>query len=173
MPHDYLTICRALFDPDCMRGATILIHKQPDNIWRIYYQFGDDADETEAMSESTARASVSAVLNEIGYHGDWALVWWSIYSANTLALDDYRDGPVFFIGDSAHIVPIFGVLGLNNGLADEHNIAWKLGWVMQGKADAALLDSYTPERRGVTLDVFANAGKSARFMTPPSRGGGS
>lgn len=170
MSHDYPTIRRALFDPDCRRGATILIHKQPDNIWRIDYQLGDGEDESEAMMESTVRASVSAVLQEIGYDGDWALEWWSIYSANTLALEDYRDGRVFFIGDSAHIVPIFGVRGLNNGLADAHNIVWKLAWVMQGKAGAALLDSYSPERRGATLDVFASATKSARFMTPPTRG---
>lgn len=170
MPHDYPTIRRALFDPDCRRGATILIHKQPDDIWRIDYQLADDEDEAEAMKESTVRASVSAVLTEIGYEGAWELEWWSTYSANTLALEEYRDGPVFFIGDSAHIVPIFGVRGLNNGLADAHNIAWKLAWVMQGRAGAGLLDSYTPERRGATLDVFANATKSARFMTPPTRG---
>ncbi|AXI47632.1 monooxygenase [Sulfitobacter sp. SK012] len=170
MPLGYPTIRRALFDPDCRRGATILIHKQPSNIWRIDYQLADTDDEADAMKESTVRASVSAVLNEIGYDGDWELEWWSTYSANTLALDDYRDGQVFFVGDSAHIVPIFGVRGLNNGLADAHNIAWKLAWVTQGKASPALLDSYTPERRGATLDVFANATKSARFMTPPTRG---
>jgi 3-(3-hydroxy-phenyl)propionate hydroxylase len=170
MPDDYPTIRRALFDPDCRRGATILIHKQPDNIWRIDYQLSADADEAVELDEGTVRASVAAVLVEIGYEGDWELEWWSTYSANTLALQDYRDGPVFFIGDSAHIVPIFGVRGLNNGLADAHNIAWKLGWVLQGKAGLGLLDSYTPERRGATLDVFANASKSARFMTPPSRG---
>jgi len=170
MPHDYPTIRRALFDPDCRRGATILIHKQPDNIWRIDYQLADGEDEARAMNEGTVRASVTAVLAEIGHDGEWELEWWSTYSANTLALDDYRDGQIFFIGDSAHIVPIFGVRGLNNGLADAHNIAWKLAWVMQGKAGAALLDSYTPERRGATLDVFANATKSARFMTPPTRG---
>lgn len=77
---------------------------------------------------------------------------------------------MFFIGDSAHIVPIFGVRGLNNGIADAHNIGWKLGYVLNGWADAQVLDSYTPERRGATLDVFANAKKSTRFMTPPSRG---
>jgi 3-(3-hydroxy-phenyl)propionate hydroxylase len=98
------------------------------------------------------------------------LEWWSIYSANTLLLDQYRDGPVFFIGDPAHIVPIFGVRGLNNGIADAHDIAWKLAWVLNGRAGEALLNSYTPERRGATLDVFANATKSTRFMTPPSRG---
>lgn len=170
MAHDYPTIRRALFDPECRRGATILIHKQPDDIWRIDYQLRDGEDEAKALEESTVRASVSAVLAEIGYEGDWELEWWSVYSANTLALEDYRDGRIFFIGDSAHIVPIFGVRGLNNGLADAHNIAWKLAWVIQCKAGSALLDSYTPERRGATLDVFANATKSARFMTPPSRG---
>ena len=170
MAHDYPTIRRALFDPDCRRGATILIHKQPDNIWRIDYQLGDGDDAGHAMQESTVRASVAAVLDEIGHDGAWELEWWSTYSANTLALEDYRDGRVFFVGDAAHIVPIFGVRGLNNGLADAHNIAWKLAWVMQGKAGGALLDSYTPERRGATLDVFANATKSARFMTPPTRG---
>jgi 3-(3-hydroxy-phenyl)propionate hydroxylase len=77
---------------------------------------------------------------------------------------------VFFIGDAAHIVPIFGVRGLNNGLADSDNIGWKLGLVLNGGADEKLLDSYSPERRGATLDVFANATKSTRFMTPPTRG---
>ena len=58
----------------------------------------------------------------------------------------------------------------NNGLADAANIGWKLGWVLSGKAGNGLLDSYTPERRGATLDVFANATKSARFMTPHTHG---
>ncbi|GAB4529478.1 MAG: FAD-dependent oxidoreductase [Roseibium sp.] len=170
MKHDYPTIRRALFDPDCRRGGTVLVHRQPDDIWRIDYQLRDGEDEAAAVREDTVRASVAGVLAEIGHDGDWDLEWWSIYSANTLALDDYRDGRVFFIGDSAHIVPIFGVRGLNNGLADAHNIAWKLAWVLQGKAAPELLDSYTPERRGATLDVFANASRSARFMTPPTPG---
>ena len=77
---------------------------------------------------------------------------------------------MFFIGDAAHIVPIFGVRGLNNGLADADNLGWKLAAVLNGEADESLLDSYSPERRGATLDVFANATKSTRFMTPPTRG---
>lgn len=170
MDHDYPTIRRALFDPDCRRGGTVLIHKQPDDIWRIDYQLRDDETQDSALREDTVRASVAAVLHDLGHDGPWELEWWSIYSANTLALDDYRDGRVFFAGDSAHIVPIFGVRGLNSGLADAANIGWKLGWVLAGRAGPALLDSYSPERRGATLDVFANASKSARFMTPPSPG---
>lgn len=170
MAIDYPTIRRALFDPSCRPGGTVLIHRQPDDIWRIDYQLEDDEDEATAMSEENVRASVASVLSDLGHEGEWSLEWWSVYSANTLALDDYRDGRVFFIGDSAHIVPIFGVRGLNNGLADAQNIGWKLAWVLNGRAGPALLDSYTPERRGATLDVFANASKSARFMTPPTHG---
>lgn len=170
MAHDYPTIRRALFDPECRPGGTVLIHKQPDDIWRIDYQLGDDESTEDATKEQTVRDSVTSVLRDIGHEGPWELEWWSVYSANTLALDDYRDGRVFFVGDSAHIVPIFGVRGLNNGLADAANIGWKLGWVLNGKASEALLDSYTPERRGATLDVFANASKSARFMTPNTQG---
>ncbi|TNE67830.1 MAG: monooxygenase [Rhodobacteraceae bacterium] len=170
MEHDYPTIRRALFDPESRPGGTVLIHRQPDNIWRIDYQLRDDENESEAIREDNVRISVQAVLDDIGHKGPWELEWWSVYSANTLALDDYRDGRVFFVGDSAHIVPIFGVRGLNNGLADAANIGWKLGWVLTGRAGEALLDSYSPERRGATLDVFDNAAKSARFMTPSTHG---
>lgn len=170
MDHDYPTIRRALFDPTSRPSGTVLIHKQPDDIWRIDYQLEDDESTHDALREDTVRATVTAVLKDIHYTGDWDLEWWSVYSANTLALDDYRDGCIFFVGDSAHIVPIFGVRGLNNGLADAANIGWKLGWVLNHKAGTELLDSYTPERRGATLDVFANATKSARFMTPNTPG---
>ncbi len=160
----------ALFDPDSRPGGTVLIHQQPDNIWRIDYQLRDGEAEKKALQEDAIRAGVAAALSEVGFNEPWELEWWSVYSANTLLLDDYRDGRVFFIGDSAHIVPIFGVRGLNNGFTDAHNIGWKLGYVLNGQADPAILDSYTPERRGATLDVFKNASKSARFMTPHSRG---
>ena len=170
MDHDFPTIRRALFDPKSRPGGTVLIHKQPHNIWRIDYQLGPEENVQDAIAETSVRQSVAAVLADIGYAGTWDLEWWSIYSANTLLLDDYRDGRIFFAGDSAHIVPIFGVRGLNNGIADGFNIGWKLAYFLTGKADKDILDSYTPERRGATLDVFANATKSTRFMTPPTQG---
>ena len=170
MEHNYPTIRRALFDPNCRPGGTVLVHRQPDNIWRIDYQLTDDEDPEQAVREEVVRESVLKVLNDINHSGKWELEWWSTYTANTLALDDYRDGRIFFIGDSAHIVPIFGVRGLNNGIADSQNIGWKLAWVIQGIAGRGLLDTYSQERRGATLEVFANASKSTRFMTPPTRG---
>ncbi len=170
MQHDYPTERRALFEPKSNPGGTVLIHKQPDDIWRIDYQLRDDEDESVAVGEVEIRRRVGAIIAEIGHDKEWELEWWSIYKANTLCLDDYRHGRVIFVGDSAHIVPIFGVRGLNNGLADAYDIGWKLAYVLSGHANETLLDSYSPERRGATLDVFANATKSTRFMTPATRG---
>jgi 3-(3-hydroxy-phenyl)propionate hydroxylase len=170
MDHDFPTERRAFFEPSGNPGGTVLIHKQPDHIWRVDYQLREGESEQEALREENIRARVGAILTDIGHTKPWELEWWSIYSANTLCLDDYRHGRVFFVGDAAHIVPIFGVRGLNNGLADAHNLGWKLGLVLNGEAGDQLLDSYSPERRGATLDVFANATKSTRFMTPPTRG---
>lgn len=170
MKHDFPTERRAFFEPAGNPGGTVLIHRQPDDIWRVDYQLRPGESEAEAIEEPNVRSRVAAILADIGHTGPWELEWWSIYTANTLCLDEYKHGRVIFIGDSAHIVPIFGVRGLNNGLSDAHNIGWKLGLVLNGEADARLLDSYTPERRGATLDVFANATKSTQFMTPPTRG---
>jgi 3-(3-hydroxy-phenyl)propionate hydroxylase len=171
MAHDYPTERRALFEPASRPDGTVLIHKQPDDIWRIDYQLSDSEDPETEIREDMIRTRVAAVLADIHYTGPWELEWWSIYTANTLALDEYMHDRTIFIGDAAHIVPIFGVRGLNNGLADAHNIGWKLAYVLRGWAKPPeLLASYSPERRGATLDVFANATKSTRFMTPPTRG---
>ena len=170
MDHNFPTERRCFFEPEANPGATILVHKQPDGIWRIDYQLqvGERAD--EALLEENIRRRIEDILKLIGHSGEWELEWWSIYTANTLCLDEYRHGRVLFIGDAAHIVPIFGVRGLNNGISDAVNAAWKLAYVLDGAAPDRLLDSYSPERRGATLDVFRNAGKSSRFMTPPTRG---
>ena len=90
MQHDYPTIRRALFDPDCRRDGTVLIHKQPDDIWRIDYQITENESVEDSIKEETVRSSIEAVLKDISYSGDWQLEWWSNYSANTLALDEYR-----------------------------------------------------------------------------------
>ncbi|XIA62487.1 FAD-dependent monooxygenase [Bradyrhizobium sp. TZ2] len=132
MDHEFPTERRAFFEPSCNPGGTVLIHKQPDDIWRIDYQLREGESEQEALREENIRARVGAILADIGHGKPWELEWWSVYSANTLCLDDYRHGRVFFIGDAAHIVPIFGVRGLNSGLADAENIGWKLALVLHG-----------------------------------------
>ncbi len=97
-------------------------------------------------------------------------MWISIYNAKCLTLPNYRSGRVLFAGDAAHLVPIFGVRGLNSGLDDAGNLAWKLALVQQGRAGEALLDSYSVERVLATRENIAYGAKSTQFMAPPHRG---
>jgi 3-(3-hydroxy-phenyl)propionate hydroxylase len=170
MDHDFPVERRSFFKSRANPDSTILVHRQPDDIWRIDWQLPPHENPDEAIAEENVHARVEAILDMLGHAGPWELEWWSIYTANTLCLDNYRHGRVLFIGDAARIVPIFGVRGLNNGFDDAMNAAWKLAYVLEGEAADELLETFTPERRGATLDIFSNAGKSSRFMTPPSRG---
>ncbi len=167
---DYPTQRRAWFDPPSNPGSTVLMHKQPDGIWRLDFQLiGDEAKQTE-FDESHLRKRIQQQLDMCGETGAWELDWYSIYKAHCLCLDDYRQGRVFFVGDAAHLVPIFGVRGLNSGIADAGNLGWKLAYVLNGWSPEGLLDSYSAERRPATLEIFHEAGKSTQFMTPQTRG---
>ena len=157
---------RAFFDPSSNPGATLLVHKQPLDIWRVDWQLEDDESDEDALEEGALRAKIGAILDMLGEEDSWELEWWSIYKAYTLCLDDYRHDGFFFIGDAAHLVPIFGVRGLNSGVADAGNVAWKIAWALRHDAADGLLDSYSPERRGATLEVFDNAAKRYAFHEP-------
>ena len=165
---DYPTERRAWFDPPSNPGSTILMHKQPRDIWRVDYQLRDDEDPQEAVKPENVLPRVRSHLEWIGERDDWRPVWISAYRANCLTLDSYRHGRVLFAGDAAHLVPIFGVRGMNSGIDDAHNLAWKLAWVVQGKARDRLLDSYSVERVFAARENIRHASKSTEFMAPPS-----
>ena len=76
--------------------------------------------------------------------------------------ETYRAGRAFLVGDAAHRFPPMGGLGLNTGIQDAHNLAWKIGAVERGEADETLLDSYEAERRGVALTNAEQSGKNAQ-----------
>jgi 3-(3-hydroxy-phenyl)propionate hydroxylase len=160
----------AWFDPPSNPGATMLMHKQPDGLWRVDYQLRDDQDPDVELETERVKDRIQSHLDLIGETAPWELEMSSLYKAHCICLDDYRHGNVFFAGDAAHLVPIFGVRGLNSGIADANNLAWKLAAVISGKAAVPLLDSYSAERRPATLEIFRQATKSTAFMTPPSRG---
>lgn len=161
---------RAWFDPVSNPRATVLMHKQPKDIWRVDYQLRDEDDAEEELKEERVRARISAHLEMIGEDPDYELVWMSLYKAHCLTLDSYRHGRVLFAGDAAHLVPIFGVRGLNSGIDDAGNLAWKLAAVIQGIGGDRLLDSYSEERVFAAHENISQARKSTLFMTPPSRG---
>src|SRR5690606_928821 len=100
-------------------------------------------------------------LELMGERGRWSPVWISLYKASCLTLEDYRHGRVLLAGDAAHLVPIFGVRGLNSGIDDVSNLAWKLAYVIQGRAAERLLDTYSQERVFATRENMRHASKSA------------
>ena len=170
MASNYPTERRAWFDPASNPGKSVLVHKMARDMWRIDYALDAHEDEETEMQEARVKQRIKRHLDYIGEATPWTLDWIRLYKAHCLCLDDYRHGNLFFIGDAAHLVPIFGVRGMNSSMADANNLGWKLAAVLHRAAPDALLDSYSPERRAATLDVFANAAKSTRFMTPPTRG---
>jgi 3-(3-hydroxy-phenyl)propionate hydroxylase len=160
----------AWFDPPSNPGSTILMHRQPDNVWRIDYQVADDEDPAQAVRPENVLPRVQAHLDMIGETAPWKPLWISIYNAKCLTLPRYRYGRVLFAGDAAHLVPIFGVRGLNSGLDDAGNLAWKLALVHEGRASDTLLDSYSSERVLAARENIAFGAKSTEFMAPPHRG---
>jgi 3-(3-hydroxy-phenyl)propionate hydroxylase len=160
----------AWFDPPSNPNSTILMHRQPDNVWRIDYQIADHEDPEQAVKPENVLPRVQAHLDMIGETAPWKPLWISIYNAKCLTLADYRDGRVLFAGDAAHLVPIFGVRGLNSGLDDAGNLAWKLALVLQGNAGHKLLDSYSSERVPAARENIAFGAKSTEFMAPPHHG---
>ncbi|MBE7220758.1 MAG: FAD-dependent monooxygenase, partial [Caulobacteraceae bacterium] len=95
----------------------------------------------------------------------------SRWTDNTRLVETYRDGRVLLAGDAAHIHSPFGGQGLSLGLGDAANLGWKLAAVLRGDSPAALLDSYTPERRPVAEAVLANTLAQTALMRPDVRSG--
>ena len=158
----------AYFDPPSNPGSTVLVHKQPDNVWRIDYQLRDDEDPDAAVQPENVMPRVQSVLDSMGETGAWSPIWITVYKANALTLERYRHGSVLFAGDAAHLVPIFGVRGANSGIDDADNLGWKLGCVVNGTASPRLLDSYSDERVFAARENLGYGMKSTEFMAPPS-----
>ncbi|MGI9217217.1 MAG: FAD-dependent monooxygenase, partial [Hydrogenophaga sp.] len=161
----------AFFDPDWNPGNTILMHREPHGIWRLDYQLPPGETPEDALRPESLKARIDAQLAMIGHAGvPWEMDWCSVYSARALTLPDYVHGRVLFVGDAAHLLPIFGVRGANTGFQDAQALAWRLALVAKGVAPATLLRTYSTERVGAAREIIDEAGKSTRFMAPPTRG---
>jgi 3-(3-hydroxy-phenyl)propionate hydroxylase len=152
------------FEPSHGQGASTLLHKQPDDVWRIDFQIGWDVDRKEEMKEEKIRRRIDAFLGDV----DYEMVWSSIYTFQCKRMDSFRHGRVFFAGDAAHQVSPFGARGANSGMQDVDNLGWKLGLVIQGRAPERLLDTYSEERVYGADENILNSTRSTDFITPKS-----
>lgn len=153
------------FDPPFHPNQSVLLHRQPDNVWRIDFQLGWDADPVTEKQPEKVIPRIKALLGE---DAEFELEWVSIYTFSCLRMEKFRHGRIFFAGDSAHGVSPFGARGANSGVQDAENLAWKLKLVIEGKAPDALLDSYGQEREYAADENLLNSTRATDFITPKS-----
>ncbi|MFY2825201.1 FAD-dependent oxidoreductase [Ruegeria sp. MALMAid1280] len=153
------------FDPPFNRGQSALLHKQPDNVWRIDLQLGWDIDKDHEQRPENVIPRLRAMLGE---DVKFELEWVSIYTFQCRRMDRFRYGRVLFAGDSAHQVSPFGARGANSGMQDADNLCWKLKLVIDGKAPEILLDSYNRERVQAADENIRMSTRSTDFITPKS-----
>ncbi|UZD56489.1 FAD-dependent oxidoreductase [Caldimonas aquatica] len=154
------------FDPPFHRNQSVLLHKQCDNVWRIDFQLGWDADPNEEKKPEKVIPRIQAML---GPDVPFELEWVSVYQFACRRIDRFRHGRVIFAGDAAHQVSPFGARGANSGVQDCDNLSWKLKAVLDGDAPEALLDTYHDERAFAADDNLLNSTRSTDFITPKSR----
>jgi len=153
------------FDPPFHPGQSVLLHKQADNVWRIDFQLGWEANPEEEKKPERVIPRIRAMLGE---KAEFELEWVSIYQFACRRIDNFRHGRVIFAGDAAHQVSPFGARGANTGVQDTDNLAWKLALVMRGVAPVELIDSYNAERAFAADDNLLNSTRSTDFITPKS-----
>ena len=150
------------FEPTFHSGQSALLHKQPDNIYRIDLQLGWDADPEVERKPEQVIPRIAAVVG----HEDFRLDWVSIYTFQCRRLAQFVHDRVIFVGDSAHVVSPFGARGGNGGLQDVDNLGWKLAAVLEGRGSTSLLQSYDRERVFGADENIRNSARTTRFMTP-------
>jgi 2-polyprenyl-6-methoxyphenol hydroxylase-like FAD-dependent oxidoreductase len=151
------------FDPPWNPGRQVLIHPQPDGIWRIDWQVPPETDAEAERDNGGLDRRIRAV---VGPATRYELVWLTAYRFSQRIARCFRAGRVFLAGDAAHVMSPFGARGLNSGVADAENLAWKLAWVLRHGAATDLLDSFETERRPAALDNLAATDATMRFMAP-------
>jgi 2-polyprenyl-6-methoxyphenol hydroxylase-like FAD-dependent oxidoreductase len=143
-------------------GSTVLVHPQPDGIWRIDWQLGSTVDPEAARSPDAVARRIRGVLGDAPYE----LVWLSDYRFHQRLLPELRHGRVFFLGDAAHLVAPFGARGMNSAIHDVENLGWKIAAVLRGEAPETLLDTYQAERHPAQVHDQRVTDATMRFMAP-------
>lgn len=152
------------FDPPFHAGRSALLHKQPDDVWRIDLQLNRYADPVVEKKPENVRPRIARMLG----HDKFEFEWISLYKFQCRRMDRFVHGRVIFAGDSAHQVSPFGARGANSGLEDAENLSWKLDRVLRGTSPASLLESYHVERSAAADENIRESTRSTDFMAPNS-----
>jgi 3-(3-hydroxy-phenyl)propionate hydroxylase len=153
------------FDPPFHAGRSALLHRQPDDIWRIDLQLHPDADPVAEKQPENVRPRIARMLG----HDKFDFEWISLYKFQCRRMERFLHGRAIFAGDAAHQVSPFGARGANSGLEDAENLAWKLDRVLRKTSPETLLESYHRERSAAADENIRESTRSTDFMAPGSR----
>jgi 3-(3-hydroxy-phenyl)propionate hydroxylase len=152
------------FDPPFHAGRSALLHKQPDDVWRIDLQLDRGADPAVEKQPEHVRPRIARMLG----HDRFDFEWISLYKFQCRRMARFLHGRVIFAGDAAHQVSPFGARGANSGLEDAENLGWKLDRVLRKSSPEALLESYHVERSQAADENIRESTRSTDFMAPNS-----
>lgn len=150
------------FDPEWNPGRQVLIHPCPDSTFRIDWQVPSDYDLDAEVASGALHERIRAVIGE----RDHEIVWKSVYRFHSRCADRMRVDRVLLAGDAAHLVAPFGARGLNSGVADAENAAWKIAFVARGWASDELLESYHHERHAAARENLEVTTATMDFLVP-------
>ena len=150
------------FDPPWNPGRQVLIHPCPGSQFRVDWQVPENYDLAAEESGGAMEARIRAIIGPAPYE----VVWRSVYRFHTRLVSRMRVGRVLLAGDCAHLVAPFGARGLNSGVADAENAAWKLARVLRGHAGESLLESYHAERHAAAVENAEVTTATMDFLVP-------
>ncbi|WP_197043209.1 FAD-dependent monooxygenase [Saccharothrix sp. NRRL B-16314] len=145
---------RFYFDPPWNPGRQVLVHPQPDGVHRIDWQVPEGFELTEDH--------IRAITGDRPYE----VLWQSTYRFHQRRAARFRVGNVLLAGDAAHVMSPFGARGLNSGVCDADNAAWKIALSRAGEAGPHLLESYHDERAAAADENLRVTGRTMRFLVP-------
>lgn len=153
---------RFFFDPEWNPGRQVLIHPQAGSVWRIDWQVPPDFDLESERADGGLDRRIRSIVGGAPYE----VVWMSVYRFHQRMADRFRDGRVFLAGDAAHLMAPFGARGLNSGIQDVENLAWKLAYAMRGWSPDLILDTYDLERRAAASENLRVTSATMEFLVP-------
>jgi 3-(3-hydroxy-phenyl)propionate hydroxylase len=137
----------------------------PNGTRRFEFMLHDGEQDDDVLAPN----NVAALLRLYGTDDRAVLRRKVVYTFHARMADRWRAGRIFLAGDAAHLTPPFAGQGMNSGVRDAHNLAWKLAAVVSGQLGDALLDSYDTERRDHAAEMIQLAIRMGQVMMPRGR----
>src|ERR1043165_2804602 len=160
-PHDMLTACVA------RDRSTAFFPMQGEDRYRIVGVFPEDSDkkEGEILYEEIEKQIAEDTQLELDIY---QVNWFSTYKVHSRRVNQFSSGRCFLAGDSAHIHSPVGAQGMNTGIQDGYNLAWKLAMVLRGEADEKILASYNEERGAVAKRLLETTDRMFDLLMDPA-----